>query len=156
RGVADQLAAEGFIAIAPDLLSGHGPNNGDSRAFPDVPAMQQATLGLPPAEITARLKAAREYGLKQPESNGKSVSIGFCFGGSQSFKFATDEPGLNAAIVSSGAAPTEAPPAPRGATPPPFVPSQARLGAIKAPVLGFYGGMAQDPGIGRTLEATDA
>jgi carboxymethylenebutenolidase len=114
RGVADQLAADGFIAIAPDLLSGHGANGGDSSSLANQQEMTQATLGLPAAEITAKLKAAREYGIKLPSANGKSGSVGFCFGGNQSFAFAVNEPTLNAAVVYYGTAPTDVAPAPRG------------------------------------------
>src|SRR5690349_398893 len=35
RSVADQLAADGFIAIAPDLLSGHGKEGGGTESFAD-------------------------------------------------------------------------------------------------------------------------
>src|SRR6476659_8241944 len=70
RGVADQLAAEGFIAVAPDFLSGKGPNSGDSASFGGQQEMVKATLSLPAAEIIARIKAAREWALKQPRANG--------------------------------------------------------------------------------------
>jgi carboxymethylenebutenolidase len=106
RGVADQLAADGFIAVAPDLLAGRGPNGGDSTSLSQQETTQ-ATLGLPAAEITAKLKAAREYGLKLPNANGKSASVGYCFGGNQSFAFAVNEPALNAAVVYYGTAPTD-------------------------------------------------
>lgn len=155
RAVADQLAAEGFIAVAPDLLSGRGPNGGDSKAFANQQEMTQATLALPPADVVARLKAAREWGLKQSRANGKSASVGFCFGGSQSFLFAVSEPALNAAVVYYGAAPTEAPPAQRGAPPAPFAPA-ASLANTKAAVLGLYGGMKEDPRIGLSVAPTDA
>jgi hypothetical protein len=89
RGVADQLAADGFIAIAPDLLAGRGPNGGDSTSLGQQETTQ-ATLGLPAAEITAKLKAARDYGLKLPNANGKSASVGYCFGGNQSLAFAVN------------------------------------------------------------------
>ena len=105
RGVADQLAADGFIAIAPDLLAGRGPNGGDSTSLSQQETTQ-ATLGLPAAEIAAKLKAAREYALKLPNANGKSASVGYCFGGNQSFAFAVNEPALNAAVVYYGTAPT--------------------------------------------------
>jgi carboxymethylenebutenolidase len=114
RGVADQLAADGFIAVAPDLLSGHGANGGDSSSLANQQEITQATLGLPAAEITSKLKAAREFGLKLPSANGKSASVGYCFGGNQSFAFAVAEPGLNAAVVYYGTAPTDVTPAPRG------------------------------------------
>src|ERR1700719_725135 len=88
RGVADQLAADGFIAVAPDLLSGHGANGGDSSSLSSPQETTQATLTLAPSEILAKLGAARQYGLKLPSANGKSGSVGFCFGGNQSFAFA--------------------------------------------------------------------
>lgn len=154
RGVADQLAAEGFIAIAPDLLTGRGPNGGDTPSFASDMERTVATRAVPKDEVTAMLKAAREYGLKLPAASGKSASVGFCFGGGESFRFAIDEPGLSAAIVYYGTSPTDVPPPqPPQTPPPPFVPSE-RLANINAPVLGLYGGIAQDVNIGRTIPAT--
>jgi carboxymethylenebutenolidase len=155
RGVADQLAAEGFIAVAPDLLSGQGPNGGDSRSIANQQEMMKATLSLPADLLTARLAAARAYGVKLPRSNGKSASIGFCFGGNQSFNMAVAEPMLNAAVVYYGSAPTDAPAGGgRGATAP-FAPSD-RLKTIQAPVLGLYGGLKEDARIGNTVAPTEA
>jgi carboxymethylenebutenolidase len=161
RGVADQLAAEGFIAVAPDLLSGKGPNSGDSSSFGGQQETVKATLSLPAPEILARIKAAREWALKQPRANGKSGVVGFCFGGNQSFAMAVAEPSLNAAVVYYGTAPTDAPAAGgggRGAggggAAAAFVPS-ASLANAKAPVLGLYGGMLQDARIGNTIAATE-
>ena len=164
HGVADQLAAEGFIAVAPDLVSGKGPGGGDTPSFASQQDVTAATLALPAADVTAKLKAAREFGLKLPRSNGKSASVGYCFGGSQSFAFAVNEPALNAAVVFYGAAPTDVPPPARGAppapgtTPPPpspFVPSD-RLANIKAPILGLYGGLKEDARIGASIAPTEA
>lgn len=156
RGVADQLAAEGFIAVAPDLLSGRGPNGGDSSAFANQQEMVQATLGLPADLLRTRLRAAREWGVKHPRSNGKSGSVGFCFGGNQSFNMAVDEAGHGAAVVYYGSAPTDAPPAARGGgAPAPFMPSD-RLKSINAPVLGLYGGLTEDARIGNTVAPTEA
>jgi carboxymethylenebutenolidase len=155
RGVADQLASEGFIAVAPDLLAGRGPNGGDSRAFTNQQETVQATLAIPADEVMAKLKATREFGLKLPRSNGKSASVGFCFGGSQSFALAMNEPALNAAVVYYGAAPTDAPPAAAGTPGPPFTPAPG-LASIKAPVLGLYGGLKEDPRIGNTIAPTQA
>jgi carboxymethylenebutenolidase len=160
RGVADQLAAEGFIAVAPDLLSGKGPNGGDSSSFGGQNEMVKTTLSLQAPEIIARIKGARDWALKQPRANGKSATVGFCFGGNQSFAMAVAEPSLNAAVVYYGSAPTDAPPAAgggRGAgsgAPPPFVPSDSLMG-VKAPVLGLYGGLMQDARIGGTIAATE-
>lgn len=159
RAVADQLAAEGFIAVAPDLLSGKGPNSGDSSSFGGQQEMVKATLSLAAPEIIARVKAAREWALKQPRANGKSATVGFCFGGNQSFAMAVAEPSLNAAVVYYGTAPTDAPAAGggrgAGGAPPAFEPS-ASLANVKAPVLGLYGGMMQDARIGSTIAATEA
>ena len=158
RGVADQLAGEGFIAVAPDLLSGKGPGGGDSSSFGGQQETVKATLSLQPTEIVARLRAAREWALKLPRANGKSATVGFCFGGNQSFAMAAAEPSLNAAVVYYGTAPTDAPAAGggrgAGAAAPAFVPSDS-LKAIKAPVLGLYGGLLQDARIGNTIAATE-
>jgi dienelactone hydrolase len=102
RGVADQLAAEGFIAVAPDLLTGRGPNGGDTPSFANDMERVAASRALPKDEITAMLKGSREWGLKLSQANGKSASVGFCFGGGESFRFAIDEPNLNEAIVYYG------------------------------------------------------
>jgi carboxymethylenebutenolidase len=168
RGVADQLAADGFIAVAPDLLSGHGASGGDSSSLANQQEMTQATLALSSAEITAKLKAAREYGLKLPSASGRSASVGYCFGGNQSFAFAVAEPALNASVVYYGTAPTDVAPAPRGGGAPagaggpgqgrggapaaPFVPSD-RLANIKAPVLGLFGGA--DARVNASIPATE-
>ena len=159
RGVADQLAAEGFIAVAPDLLSGKGPGGGDSSSFGAQQEMVKTTLSLAAPEIIARIKAAREWALKQPRASGKSGVVGFCFGGNQSFAMAVAEPSLNAAVVYYGTAPTDTPAAGgggrgAGGAPAAFAPS-ASLDTIKAPVLGLYGGMMQDARIGNTIAATE-
>ena len=155
RGVADQVAAEGFIAVAPDLLASRGPNGGDSQAFATQQEAVQATLATPPGEMMAKLKAARQWGLKLPRSNGKTASVGFCFGGSQSFALAANESALNAAVVYYGAAPNDATPAAQGAPPAPFV-AGAALANVKAPVLGLYGGIKEDARIGNTVAPTQA
>jgi carboxymethylenebutenolidase len=152
RSVADQLAADGFIAVAPDLLAGKGPNGGDSSSFADPADVTKATLSLSPADVIAKLKAAREYGLKLPISNGRSGSVGFCFGGNQSFLLAVEEPALNAAVVYYGTPPAGAAP---GGGAQAFNPS-ARVASVKAPVLGLYGGLKEDARIGNTIAATEA
>jgi len=160
RAVGDQLAAEGFIAVVPDLISGKGPNGGGTASFPDQMAIRNAILTLTPEDITAKLNAARDYGLKLQNANGKSGVIGFCFGGNQSFAFAVAQPALNVSVVYYGQPPTDvvvAGAAP-GAPPPggpAFVPSD-RVSNIKAPVLAFYGGLMQDPRVTGTEPQTTA
>ncbi len=123
RSVADQLAADGFIALAPDVLSGKGPDGGDTDSFGSRDAVVGAMRKLSREEVTTRLNAIRDYGIKLPAATEKFGSIGFCWGGSTSFAYATAQPELNAAVVYYGSAP-----------------DAAGLGKINAPVLGFYGG----------------
>lgn len=122
RAMGDQLAREGFLVLLPDMHSGLGSNGGnfDSFEFPDDVVRANARISAD--DMTRRYKAVREYGLKLPQANGKSASIGFCGGGTRSFNFAAEIPELNAAVVYYGAAPPE-----------------AQLAKIKAPVLGLYG-----------------
>ncbi|MEJ2372068.1 MAG: dienelactone hydrolase family protein, partial [Gemmatimonadales bacterium] len=122
RGVADQLAAEGFIAIAPDLLSGKGYDGGGTDSF-SPEDVRKAIRDLDPDEVNRRLRAAAGYATALPSATARVGSVGFCWGGSTSFRFATAWDGLDAAIVYYGSSP----------------PTES-LAAIKAPVLGLYGG----------------
>ncbi len=124
RSVADQLAEAGYIAIAPDLLSGAGPDGGGSEAFTDRGGVGQAIRDLPPDQITADLNAVADYVIKLPAANGKLAVAGFCYGGGQTFRFATNRPDLKAAFVFYGGGPDNA----------------EAIAKIKAPVYGFYGG----------------
>ena len=122
RGVADQLAKDGFIALAPDLVSGLGPDGGNTASMDRSEAIAKVR-GLANDEVVASLNAVRDYGLKLPAANGKSGSIGFCWGGGASFHYATAQVALNAAVVYYGTSPaTEA------------------LAGVQASVLGLYGG----------------
>jgi carboxymethylenebutenolidase len=123
RGVADQLAREGFIAVAPDLISGLGPNGGGTESAASRDDVVAMVRKLTPAQATARLNAVREYAIHLPSATGKSATIGFCWGGGRSFSYAATQPALNAAVVYYGTAP-----------------EAAALASIKAPVLGLYGG----------------
>src|SRR5688572_29045487 len=106
RAVADQLAAEGFIAIAPDLLSGKGAGGGGTESFKGD-EVRSAIQKLSADEVNARLDAVREFGTTLPSANGKSATIGFCWGGAASFRYATHQPKLNAAVVYYGTAPAK-------------------------------------------------
>src|SRR5579864_1564022 len=129
--LADEVAEAGYIAVAPDLLSGMGPNGGRSSDFPQGKATE-AVSHLNPDQVTADLNAAADYGKKLPASNGKLYVAGFCWGGGQTFRFATNRGDLSAAFVFYG--------------PPPEKDAMAR---IQAPVYGFYAG--DDARIGATI-----
>jgi carboxymethylenebutenolidase len=142
RAVGDQLAQDGFIALVPDFLSGKGQGGGGTASFGrDV---GQAIRQLTGEEMAARLDAAMEYGSKLPAANGKTGVIGFCWGGTESFRYATAQPKLAAAVVYYGNLPgataTGAP--------------EDLVAKIRAPVLGLYAG--NDARINATLPPTMA
>ncbi|MDQ2713036.1 MAG: dienelactone hydrolase family protein [Acidobacteriota bacterium] len=132
--VADEFAAAGYIAVAPDLLSGMGPNNGRPPGFDQKGAID-AVSHLNPDQVTADLNAAADYGLKIPAAANKLYIAGFCWGGGQTFRFATSRPDLSAAFVFYG-----------------LPPEKDAMSRIKAPVYGFYAG--NDARITSTVPAT--
>jgi carboxymethylenebutenolidase len=107
RGVTDQLAEAGYIAIAPDLLSGMGPKGGGTADLGGSDGARKVIVSLPPDQITADLNAVVDYVSKLPACNGKVVVMGFCWGGGQSFRFATNNKELKAALVFYGTGPDE-------------------------------------------------
>ena len=133
QDLADQVAAAGYIAVAPDLLSGMGPNGGRTTSFPQGGATE-AVSHLNADQVTADLNAAADYGLKLPASDGKLFVAGFCWGGGQSFRFATNRKDLAGAFVFYG--------------PPP---DKDAMNRITAPVYGFYAG--NDARIDATIPA---
>lgn len=157
KAVADQLASEGFIAIVPDLLTGHGPSGGGTEAFASSDDVAKAIQTLQRPEIVAKLNAAREFGLKLPQASGKNAVMGFCFGGSQTFMYSTQQPNLNAAVVFYGSSPAQpgtASAGPGAAPPTTYTPDRSMLTNIKAPILGLYGGA--DARINATVPNTQA
>jgi carboxymethylenebutenolidase len=136
RDVADQLAAAGYIAIAPDLLSGTGPNGGGSSSFASFDDVRPVISKLPPDQITGDLNAAADYLKTLPSCNGKLAVAGFCWGGGQSFRFACNRADLKAAFVFYG-------------PPPPA----ADMAKINCPVDGFYAEM--DNRISSTIPKTE-
>jgi carboxymethylenebutenolidase len=106
RSMADQLAEAGYIAIAPDLLSGMGPKGGGTSDFSGGrDGVMKAIQSLPPKQITADLNAAADYLVKLPNCNGKVVVCGFCWGGGQTFRFATNNSTVKAAFAFYGTGP---------------------------------------------------
>jgi carboxymethylenebutenolidase len=135
RSVADKLAAQGYIAIAPDLLSGFGPDGKGSEGFASTQDSMKAVSELDPDTVTADLTAVADYVKKLPPTNGKLAVAGFCWGGGQAFRFATHRADLKAAFVFYGPPPEE-------------------FATISAPVYGFYAG--NDNRIDATVPDTQA
>jgi carboxymethylenebutenolidase len=133
KAMADELAGEGFIVVAPDLLSGQGPKGGGSDEFSSQDDRVKAVSALDPAEVLADLDAAADYGKKLPAANGQIAVAGFCWGGSKSFAFAAHRKDLSAAFVFYGTGPSD-------------------VSTITAPVYGFYAG--DDARVGATVPAT--
>lgn len=136
RSFADQLAEQGFIAVAPDLLSGSGPDGQGTTSFASSDEARTAIYALDPAQVTADLQATINYAKKIPAANGKVAVVGFCWGGSQAFQIATGTDALDAAFVCYGSAPED----------------EKELARITAPVYGFYGG--NDNRINASIPAT--
>jgi carboxymethylenebutenolidase len=122
RSVADQLAEAGYIAIAPDLLSGMGSGGGGSETF-SGDDVRRAIMDLPPQQITDDLNAVYDYVSKVPSCNGNVAVAGFCWGGRQTFRYATNNKDLKAAFVFYGDGPMD----------------KAAIDRINCPVYGFYG-----------------
>jgi carboxymethylenebutenolidase len=136
RSVTDEFAEAGYIAIAPDLLWGLGAKGGGTSELNST-EIGQKIRALPADQITADLNAVADYVTKLPAANGKLAVTGYCYGGGQSFRYATNNPKLKAAFVFYGG--------------PPAAEDMAR---IKCPIYGFYGG--NDARISATVpKATD-
>ena len=136
RGVADQLAAEGYIAIAPDLLTGKAPlGPGDSLSYETARTVIQT---LQPDDVHRRIAAVGQWGMDQPSALDEYAIIGFCWGGSTSFQHAVRSPsGLGAAVVYYGGSP-----------------APASLTNVRVPVLGLYAG--DDARVNSTVPAADS
>lgn len=119
RNLADELAAAGYIAIAPDLLSAPGK---DTQSYPDQDAAVKAVSALQASQIFPDLDAAADYVTKLPACNGSLAVTGYCWGGGWSFKYANHNPRLKAAFVFYGTGPE----------------ASADAAKIACPVYGFY------------------
>jgi carboxymethylenebutenolidase len=139
--VTDEFAEAGYVAIAPDLLSGMAPNGGRTKDFTAAAGgdingpVGQAIRKLSPEQLTADLNAVADYVKGLTACNGKVCVVGFSWGGGQCFNFATNRKDLSAAFVFYGTGP-----------------APEAMAAIQAPVYGFYGG--NDARIAATLPQT--
>ncbi len=133
RSVADQLAADGFIAVAPDLISGLGPGGGGTDSVPSRDDIVKLVRSISPERAATLIDAVRAHAIKLPAANGKVATLGFCWGGGRSFAYAAATPPPQAAVVYYGASP-----------------DSAILLRINAPVLGLYG--ADDARVNATID----
>ena len=134
RGVADQLAADGFIAIAPDLLTGKLPGPPDTT---NADAARAAIRTLDPADVQRQLDAIGRFGMALPAARPRYGIVGFCWGGTTSFNHAAHQPALGASVVYYGSSP-----------------DVARLDSVQAPVLGLYG--SNDARVNATIARADS
>ena len=135
RRVADRLAENGYLAIVPDLLSGKGPGGGNTDSFENGGDILRAVRTLESDEVTARLRACVKHVRALPSTNDTVSVAGFCFGGSQTFRYVTNDDSIKAAYVFYGSPPED-----------------DALARIACPVYGFYG--ENDNRINSTIEAT--
>jgi carboxymethylenebutenolidase len=136
RGMTDQLAEAGYIAIAPDLLSGSAPNGGGTAELGSGDNVRKAIASLSPDQVTADLNAVAAHVSRLPACNGKVAAAGFCWGGAQAFRLATNNKDIKSALVFYGTGPDKAD-------------DVARIGA---PVHGFYA--ENDARVNATLPVT--
>ena len=137
KSFADQLAANGYIAVAPDLLSGFSTEKKHTSDFDNSDEARDAIYRLDADQITSDLNTVQEYIAGVPGSNGIVAVIGFCWGGTQTFRFATNNSEIVAALVFYGSAPD----------------NPDDIKRITAPVYGFYG--ENDQRINATIPQTE-
>ncbi len=135
RSVADQLAAEGFIAIAPDLLTMKNLPDGPDSVL--APLAVAAVRELDPLWVQRQLDAVAKYGMSLPAAQPRYGIVGFCWGGGVSFAHAVHAPALGASVVYYGTSPPT-----------------TDLASVRAPVLGLYGG--SDARVDATIPAADS
>ena len=137
RSVADKLAENGFIALAPDMLSGAAPNGGRTSDFSTQDAAREAIGKLPPSQVMTDLHAVANYAKGLPSASGTLHVGGFCWGGARTWLFANDRQDLSGAYVFYGTGPQE----------------ESGVARITAPVFGFYGG--NDARVNATIPRTE-
>jgi len=134
KGVGDQLAADGFIAVVPDLVGKPMPGGPDSVSVDDA---RKVIAMLKPEDTQRRIIAAANYGMRLPAATQKYGVVGFCWGGGTAFLQAAFGPDVSASVVYYGVSP-----------------DSTVIGKVHAPVLGLYGG--DDARVDVTIDPADA
>ncbi|TBW28961.1 dienelactone hydrolase family protein [Gramella sp. KN1008] len=137
RLFADKLASKGFLVIAPDLISNTAEGKKRTTDFENSDAARTAIYDLDKDQVTADLNAAYEYIKNDSASTGEVAVVGFCWGGSQTFQYATNNQEITSAHVFYGTGPED----------------PAEMERISAPVYGYYGG--NDNRVNSTIEETE-
>jgi carboxymethylenebutenolidase len=137
RLFADKLAAEGYLVIAPDLISNTQEGKKRTADFENPDAARDAIYALDPEQVTADLDATYEAIKNDASSTGEVAVVGFCWGGSQTFRYATTNKNISSAHVFYGTAPENA----------------KAFSEISAPVYGYYGG--DDNRVNATIDQTE-
>ena len=121
--VARRLAAAGYVAVAPDLLS----RLGGTASFQTPADVTAALATIDAADVVADVRATLDWAAGQADVQSDRLGIlGFCYGGGVAWRVLTQEPRLTAGIPFYG--PT---------------PDLAAVPGIRAPVLAVYGGTDQ-------------
>lgn len=137
RSLADQVAEAGYIAVAPDLLSGFSAEFDRTSDFTDDDAARDALYELDPLQVQSDLAAVAAYAKSIEASNGKLATAGFCWGGARSFEFASESDQADAIVVFYGTSPE----------------TVESYQDIQAPVYGFYG--SDDERVNATIERAE-
>jgi carboxymethylenebutenolidase len=136
RGVADQLAADGFIAIAPDLLTRFNIAN-TTNGEPNPDTARAYIRQIQPAQYQPQIRAVAQYAMNLPAANKKYGVTGYCWGGGAVFAHAVFYPDVNAVASYYGT-----------------TPAPADYAKVKAPVLGLYG--ENDERVNATIARADS
>ena len=138
RSMADQLSEAGYVVVAPDLISGMSSEYEKTMDYPNSDQARTAIYGLKQSEVLNDLDAVFAYAENIPAGTGQVAVMGFCWGGSQTFTYATHNERLLAGLVFYGTGPK----------------NESSYESITAPIYGFYGGA--DQRVNATLPSSEA
>jgi carboxymethylenebutenolidase len=137
KSISGQIAAEGYLVIVPDLLSGHKAEKDLLPDFVNEDVIRTALLSVDREQIMSDLDESYKYLKTQGSFNGKIAIIGFSWGGTQAFLYLARNPGLSAGYIFYGISPK----------------NKKELSGIQSPVFGFYG--EYDSRVNSSIEDTE-